>query len=80
MNCIVLEGMGLNIALAMVLLLMLTTICSLIAMLYSDNRLLKRERMLRENKMKVLMLSKENFRLSLKCGEMKIDETKNINM
>ncbi len=73
MNCIILEGIGLWIAVILVVLLLTVLLVSLLCVVWSDKKITSLEAQLRNKDIKLSLLLRKNFLLKLKCGEFDID-------
>ena len=74
MNYIVLEGIGLYLVVIMLVLILAISIGCVVCVILSDKRGFILKNLLMNERKKVFELTKENFVLSLKCGEFDIDE------
>ncbi len=74
MNYIVLEGICLYVFIALIIITVLISILSLIALIITDNRNSVLNNSLYEEKAKVKYLIKANFKLRLKYGEFDCDK------
>lgn len=74
MNCIILEGIMLYIFVAIVIALLLISLGCIFYAILSDKREYFLIDLLSREKEKVKKLSKQNFILKIKCGELYIDE------
>ena len=73
MNCIILEGIGLWIAVILVVLLLTVLLVSLLCIVWSDKKITSLEAQLRNKDIKLSLLLRKNFLLNLKYGEFDID-------
>ncbi len=73
MNCIILEGIGLWIAVILVVLLLTVLLVSLLCVVWSDKKITLLEAQLRNKDIKLSLLLRKNFLLNLKYGEFDID-------
>ena len=73
MNCIILEGIGLWIAVVLVVLLLTVLLVSLLCVVWSDKKITSLEAQLRNKDIKLSLLLRKNFLLNLKYGEFDID-------
>ena len=73
MNCIILEGIGLWIAVFLVVLLLTVLLVSLLCVVWSDKKITSLEAQLRNKDIKLSLLLRKNFLLNLKYGEFDID-------
>ncbi|MBQ8794463.1 MAG: hypothetical protein IJZ63_06980 [Clostridia bacterium] len=73
MNCIILEGIGLWIAVILVVLLLTVLLVSLLCVVWSDKKITSLEAQLRNKDIKLSLLLRKNFLLNLKYGEFDID-------
>ena len=73
MNCIILEGIGLWIAVILVVLLLSVLLVSLLCVVWSDKKITSLEAQLRNKDIKLSLLLRKNFLLNLKYGEFDID-------
>ncbi|MBR3592371.1 MAG: hypothetical protein IKL46_05915 [Clostridia bacterium] len=73
MNCIILEGIGLWIAVILVVLLLTVLLVSLLCVVWSDKKITSLEAQLRDKDIKLSLLLRKNFLLNLKYGEFDID-------
>ena len=73
MNCIILEGIGLWIAVILVVLLLTVLLVSLLCVVWSNKKITSLEAQLRNKDMKLSLLLRKNFLLNLKYGEFDID-------
>ena len=69
MNCIILEGIGLWIAVILVVLLLTVLLVSLLCVVWSDKKITSLEAQLRNKDIKLSLLLRKNFLLNLKYGE-----------
>lgn len=74
MNYMVIEGIGLYLFLALLLALVLLSVACLICAAYADRRNLILWELLKCETLKNKMLSKANFKLKLKYGELSTDD------
>ena len=73
MNCIILEGIGLWIAVILVVLLLTVLLVSLLCVVWSDKKITSLAAQLRNKDIKLSLLLRKNFLLNLKYGEFDID-------
>lgn len=73
MNCIILEGIGLWIAVILVVLLLTVLLVSLLCVVWSNKKITSLEAQLRNKDIKLSLLLRKNFLLNLKYGEFDID-------
>lgn len=73
MNCIILEGIGLWIAVILVVLLLTVLLVSLLCVVWADKKITELETQLRNKDIKLNLLLRKNFLLNLKYGEFDID-------
>lgn len=73
MNCIILEGIGLWIAVILLVLLLTVLLVSLLCVVWSDKKITSLEAQLRNKDIKLSLLLRKNFLLNLKYGEFDID-------
>lgn len=74
MNYIVLEGFSLYLFLALVLILLIISVCCLICVVLSDKRLFILNDLLSRKNREIIELNRENLILKIKSGELYIDE------
>ncbi len=80
MNCIVLEGELLYIMVGLFILSAVMSFISVIGYIVSDSRYEEVKKQEGDDRQKILLLQKENFRLRLKCGELEVNENSNTQM
>lgn len=74
MNCVILEGISLYLALILIVLLMAISFVSLVCTILSDKRIFMLETLLYKESEKVKYLMKRIFVLQLRNGEIDIDD------
>lgn len=74
MNYIVLEGVSLYMFLALVLFLLIISLCCLVCVVLSDKRLFILNNILSSKNIEIIKLNRENLILKIRCGELEIDE------
>ena len=74
MNYIVLEGVSLYLFLALVLFLLIISLCCLVCVVLSDKRLFILNNVLSSKNIEIIKLNRENLILKIRCGELDIDE------
>ena len=73
-NYIILEGIEMYVFLFLILALTLIGLIGLIAAINSDDKADKLKDKLYEEREKTIALNRDNMRLKLKCGELKVGE------
>ena len=73
-NYILLEGIEMYVFLFLIIVLTLISLIGLIAAINSDNKADKLKTLLYEEREKTITLNRENMRLKLKYGELKVGE------
>lgn len=73
-NYIILEGIEMYVFLFLIIVLTLIGLIGLIAAINSDNKAAKLKDQLYEEREKAISLNRDNMRLKLKCGELKVGE------
>lgn len=74
MDCIILEGLSLYLALFLMVLLLVIALISLVCTVLSDKRIVTLETLLYRENEKVKYLTRKNFALQLRNGEIDINE------
>lgn len=74
MNYIVLEGVSLYMFLALILFLLIISLCCLVCVVLSDKRLFILNNILSSKNIEIIKLNRENLILKIRCGELDIDE------
>ena len=73
-NCLVLEGIHLYVFFILQLIITIIGISGLCCSISSDKKSEKIKRELRQTRERLIMSNRENLRLKLKCGELKVGE------